>query len=92
MVPSGVDPCRFMADSGWKEAADDNKITVFLLMPPVVRGFGGIISAWGSWNSYTEAQAQAYIAAAVDTAGQRPRIQTVSYCYYGVAYGMPPPP
>jgi hypothetical protein len=87
MVPSGVDPCQFMVDSGWKKTADDNKITVFLLMPPLDRGFGDTITGWGSWDSYTDAQAQAYIKAAVDTAGQRPGIQTVSYCYYGVAYG-----
>ena len=28
-----------------------------------------------------------YIAKAIDTAGQRPGIQTVSYCFYGVGYG-----
>lgn len=85
MVPSKTDPYQFMVDSGWKAVADKEKATVYLLMPQRVKDGAGNASDWGTWES--EEAVQTYIAKAVDTAGQRPGIQTVSYCFYGVGYG-----
>lgn len=85
MVPSNTDPYQFMEDSGWKAVADKEKITVYLLMPQRVTDAAGNTAAWGTWGD--EAEVMTYIAKALDTAGQRPGIQTVSYTFYGVGYG-----
>lgn len=85
MVPSNTDPYQFMEDSGWKAVADKEKITVYLLMPQRAIDAAGNTAAWGSWGD--EAEVMTYIAKALDTAGQRPGIQTVSYTFYGVGYG-----
>lgn len=86
MVPSGTDPYQFMVDSGWKAVADKEKATIYLLMPQrVIDSATGTAQNWGSWGS--EDEVLTYIAKAIDTAGQRPGIQTVSYCFYGVGYG-----
>lgn len=85
MVPSNTDPYQFMEDSGWKAVADKEKITVYLLMPQRAIDAAGNTAAWGTWGD--EAEVMTYIAKALDTAGQRPGIQTVSYTFYGVGYG-----
>ncbi len=85
MVPGNTDPYQFMEDSGWKAVADKEKITVYLLMPQRIKDAAGNTLAWGSWEG--EKEVMTYIAKAIDTAGQRPGIQTVSYCFYGVGYG-----
>lgn len=85
MVPSSTDPYQFMVDSGWKAVADKEKITVYLLMPQRVTDAAGATAAWGTWGD--DAEVMTYIAKTLDTAGQRPGIQTVSYTFYGVGYG-----
>lgn len=85
MVPSNTDPYQFMVDSGWKAVADKEKIMVYLLMPQRVTDSAGNTESWGVWGN--EAEVMTYIAKALDTAGQRPGIQTVSYTFYGVGYG-----
>lgn len=85
MVPSHTDPYQFMVDSGWKTVADKEKATIYLLMPQRVKNSAGAAADWGTWGNDDEVMT--YIAKAVDTAGQRPGIQTVSYCFYGVGYG-----
>ncbi len=82
-VPSGVDPYQFMVDSGWKDVADEKKASIFLLMPTRVKDENGVATAWGTWGE----DAADYIAAAVKVIGQRPGIETISYCEYMLGYG-----
>ena len=86
-VPSGTDPYTFMEDSGWKSVADDEKVTIFLLMPNRVKDDEGVAIAWGDWGTYDAETVQEYFDAAVAVIGQRPGIQTVSYCEYIIGYG-----
>ena len=87
MVPSETDPWQFMVDSGWKDAADASQITIYLLMPDRVKDADGNATAWGSWSDVSEDEVLNYISCAVNVCGQRPGIQTVSYCFYGIGYG-----
>lgn len=86
MVPSATDPYQFMVDSGWKAVADANSVTIYLLMPDRVKDENGAAVAWGSWADKSEAEVLNYIGCAVNVAGQRPGIQTVSYCFYAIGY------
>ena len=87
MVPSETDPYQFMVDSGWKDVADNSKATIYLLMPDRVKDEEGNAISWGKWSDVSEDEVLNYIAAAVNVCGQRPGIQTVSYCFYGIGYG-----
>jgi poly(3-hydroxybutyrate) depolymerase len=86
MVPSATDPYQFMVDSGWKDVADANSITMYLLMPDRIKDENGVATAWGAWADKSVDEVMNYIACAVNVAGQRPGIQTVSYCFYGIGY------
>lgn len=87
VVPSDTDPYAFMEASGWKEVADAQHVTIFLLMPGRVTDESGTPTAWGSWTSYDDAAFSQYVSGAVSVIGQRPGIQTVSYCEYIIGYG-----
>ncbi len=87
MVPSEADPYQYMVDSGWKQVAEKEKVTIFMLMPNRVKNASGTATAWGSWNTYSYSEIKTYIAGAVDVIGQRPGIQTVNYCQYIIGYG-----
>ena len=87
VVPSGTDPYTFMVDSGWKDVADNDSVTIFMLMPNRIKDTDGTATEWGNWDSYDFTEISSYIAGAVTVIGQRPGIQTVSYCEYIIGYG-----
>lgn len=75
LIPEKEDPYEFLVKSGWKKAADQNKIYIVILEP----------DESGKWGS-REAESR-YLSAMCEDVNYRPLFCAFASCFYAAAYG-----